>query len=107
MLVKSFKVAFSSLEMAQRSILSMLQKTNHDKNRTGNPVQSDGGLTKSVEQNRTGNPDQSDGGLTKNVELHQTGNPVQSKKAISGAFAKNAFLLMRSGNDKILLCAGS
>ena len=40
MLVKSFKVAFSSLEMAQRSILSMLQKTNHDKNRTGNPVQS-------------------------------------------------------------------
>ena len=39
MLVKSFKVAFSSLEMAQRSILSMLQKTNHDKNRTGNPVQ--------------------------------------------------------------------
>ena len=120
MLVKSFKVAFSSLEMAQRSILSMLQKTNHDKNRTGNPVQSDGGLTKSVEQNRTGNPvqsdgrltksvetnrtgnpDQSDGGLTKNVELHQTGNPVQSKKAISGAFAKNAFLLMRSGNDKI------
>ena len=54
MLVKSFKVAFSSLEMAQRSILSMLQKTNHDKNRTGNPVQSDGGLTKSVEQNRTG-----------------------------------------------------
>ena len=33
MLVKSFKVAFSSLEMAQRSILSMLQKTNHDKNR--------------------------------------------------------------------------
>ena len=49
MLVKSFKVAFSSLEMAQRSILSMLQKTNHDKNRTGNPVQSDGGLTKSVE----------------------------------------------------------
>ena len=50
MLVKSFKVAFSSLEMAQRSILSMLQKTNHDKNRTGNPVQSDGGLTKSVEQ---------------------------------------------------------
>ena len=34
MLVKSFKVAFSSLEMAQRSILSMLQKTNHDKNRS-------------------------------------------------------------------------
>ena len=72
MLVKSFKVAFSSLEMAQRSILSMLQKTNHDKNRTGNPVQSDGGLTKSVEQNRTGNPVQSDGRLTKSVETNRS-----------------------------------